>query len=141
MENFSSRLSEILEQKKISGYQLAKDIHISRATVSNYINGKTAPNKLIATEMSKYFNVSRKWLMTGEGDRRVCDDKYKELAQFSKHEIAKYLIDRADVFRKYPLFKSYIESLVSKRTSEIANQEFLSRREEEENPRSDWGDD
>ena len=140
MENFSSRLSEILEQKKISGYQLAKDIHISRATVSNYINGKTAPNKLIATEMSKYFNVSRKWLMTGEGDRRVCDDKYKELAQFSKHEIAKYLIDRTDVFRKYPLFKSYIESLVSKRTSEIANQEFLSRREEEENPRSDWDD-
>lgn len=130
MGSFSTRLVDILNQRNVSGYQLAKDIHISRATVSNYINGKTEPNKLISSELSKYFNISRKWLMTGEGDKLVCDEKYKELSNFSKHEIARYVIDRADNFKKYPLFKSYLESMICRRSAEIADQDFKSRQSE-----------
>ncbi len=69
METFGQRLLAILKENHISSYKLAKEIHVSRATISNYINGKTKPSGSILYALSQYLRVSREWILTGQGDK------------------------------------------------------------------------
>ena len=42
------------------------DLHISRESLSHYENGKREPSLNLLVEMSKYFNVSIDFLITGK---------------------------------------------------------------------------
>ena len=42
------------------------DLNISREALSYYENGKREPSLALLVEMSKYFNVSINYLITGE---------------------------------------------------------------------------
>ena len=59
-------LREIRKKKGLSQQKVAMDLNISREALSYYENGKRNPDvsKLIA--MSKYFNVSIDYLITGK---------------------------------------------------------------------------
>ena len=43
LTNFSLRLKEILEEKKMTVYRLSKKTGISQSTLSRYINGERQP--------------------------------------------------------------------------------------------------
>lgn len=123
METFKDRLLSVLKEKNITGYQLAKDINISRATVSNYMSGKTTPNKLILHELSIYLRVDKDWLLEGKGNMIARDHMQKELSQFSDHEIVRYVADHADEFTQNPLFRSYVDVIAACRRAELYQQE------------------
>ena len=58
-------LKEIRKLKKLSQQKVALDLNISRECLSYYENGKRQPSLELLVDMSKYFNVSINYLITG----------------------------------------------------------------------------
>ena len=59
-------LKQIRKQRNLNQQKVAMDLHISRESLSYYENGKREPSLSLLVEMSKYFNVSINYLITGE---------------------------------------------------------------------------
>ena len=59
-------LKKIRKIRKYSQQKVALDLNISRESISYYENGKREPSISLLIEMSKYFNVSIHYLITGE---------------------------------------------------------------------------
>lgn len=57
MDAFGKRLSELRKQKGLSQEQLAGDLNISQASISNYESGTTKPDTDILKKIAEYFNV------------------------------------------------------------------------------------
>ena len=59
-------LREIRKKKGYSQLKVAMDLNISREALSYYETGKRSPDVNMLITMSKYFNVSIDYLITGE---------------------------------------------------------------------------
>ena len=59
-------LRYIRKQRNLNQQKVAMDLHISRESLSYYENGKRELSLSLLVEMSKYFNVSIDFLITGE---------------------------------------------------------------------------
>ena len=59
-------LKKIRKAKKLNQQKVAMDLNISRECISYYENGKREPSLALLVAMSKYFNVSINYLITGE---------------------------------------------------------------------------
>ena len=59
-------LREIRKKKGLSQQKVAMDLNISREALSFYENGKRNPDISMLVAMSKYFNVSIDYLITGK---------------------------------------------------------------------------
>ncbi len=59
-------LKLIRKKKKLNQQKVAIDLNISREALSYYENGKREPSLNTLLLMSKYFNVSINYLITGE---------------------------------------------------------------------------
>ena len=59
-------LREIRKKKGSSQQKVAMDLNISREALSYYENGKRNPDVSMLIAMSKYFNVSIDYLITGK---------------------------------------------------------------------------
>ena len=58
-------LKEIRKKKNLNQQKVALDLNISREALSHYENGKREPSLNMLVIMSKYFNVSIDYLITG----------------------------------------------------------------------------
>lgn len=56
----------IRKQKKLNQQKVAIDLNISRESLSYYENGKREPSLQLLMDISKYFNVSINYLISGE---------------------------------------------------------------------------
>jgi len=63
---FMIGLKEIRKKKKFSQQKVALDLNISRESLSHYENGKRQPSLELLMDMSKYFNVSINYLISGK---------------------------------------------------------------------------
>ena len=59
-------LKLIRKQKKYSQLKVSMDLSISREALSYYENGKRSPDIDMLLRLSKYFNVSIDFLITGK---------------------------------------------------------------------------
>jgi len=59
-------LKIIRQRKKYSQLKVATDLNISREALSYYENGKRNPDIQMLLALSKYFNVSIDFLITGK---------------------------------------------------------------------------
>lgn len=59
-------LKNIRKQRKLNQQKVAMDLNISREALSYYENGKREPSLELLVSMSRYFNVSIDYLITGE---------------------------------------------------------------------------
>ena len=59
-------LAEIRRKKGYSQQKVAMDLNISREALSYYENGKRSPDINMLNALSRYFNVSIDYLITGE---------------------------------------------------------------------------
>ena len=59
-------LKEIRKSKKLTQQKVALDLNVTRECLSYYENGKRQPSLELLVLMSKYFNVSIHYLITGE---------------------------------------------------------------------------
>lgn len=59
-------LKNIRKKRKLNQQRVAADLHISQVALSYYENGKREPSLALLVAMSKYYNVSINYLITGE---------------------------------------------------------------------------
>ncbi|MBQ3596961.1 MAG: helix-turn-helix transcriptional regulator [Clostridia bacterium] len=59
-------LKEIRKSKKLTQQKVALDLNVTRECLSYYENGKRQPSLELLVLMSKYFNVSIDYLITGK---------------------------------------------------------------------------
>ena len=59
-------LKNIRKKRKLNQQRVAADLHISQVALSYYENGKREPSLALMVEMSRYFNVSINYPITGE---------------------------------------------------------------------------
>ena len=59
-------LKIIRKQKKLSQLKVAMDLSISREALSHYENGKRSPDVDMLVILSRYYNVSIDFLITGK---------------------------------------------------------------------------
>ena len=59
-------LKKIRKIKNLNQQKVALDLNISRESLSHYENGKREPSLNLLIDMSKYFNVSIDYLITGK---------------------------------------------------------------------------
>lgn len=59
-------LRKIRKLRNLNQLKVAMDLNISRESISYYENGKREPSLELLVQMSKYFNVSIDYLITGE---------------------------------------------------------------------------
>lgn len=63
-------LKNIRKERNLNQLKVALDLNISREALSHYENGKREPSLNLLLAMSKYFNVSINYLITGEEFKR-----------------------------------------------------------------------
>ena len=59
----AERLKSLMEEEGISGYQLAKDLNVSRSLISYWLNGATTPNADYIIALSDYFDICADYLL------------------------------------------------------------------------------
>jgi transcriptional regulator with XRE-family HTH domain len=59
-------LKNIRKKRNLNQQKVAMDLNISREALSYYENGKREPSLSLLVAMSRYFNVSINYLITGE---------------------------------------------------------------------------
>ncbi len=59
-------LRKIRKLRNLNQLKVAMDLNISRESISYYENGKREPSLELLVQMSRYFNVSIDYLITGE---------------------------------------------------------------------------
>ena len=66
MKNKMVGLKAIRKERDLNQQKVAMDLKVSREALSYYENGKREPSLDLLIQMSKYFNVSIDYLITGE---------------------------------------------------------------------------
>ena len=56
----------VRKARNLNQQKVAMDLNISRESLSYYENGKREPSLALLVEMSRYFNVSIEYLITGK---------------------------------------------------------------------------
>ncbi len=64
-------LKEVRRKRGYSQLKVAFDLNISREALSYYENGKRSPDIEMLCRMSKYFNVSIDYLITGKEFEKI----------------------------------------------------------------------
>ena len=59
-------LKEIRKQRHLNQQKVALDLNITREALSHYENGRREPSLSMLVKMSRYFNVSIDYLITGK---------------------------------------------------------------------------
>lgn len=65
---FKDRIRFLLDRENVTAYRIWKDTAITKATIGNYLEGKTNPNKSNIAILANYFGVNEEWLFSGTGD-------------------------------------------------------------------------
>lgn len=94
---FKERFKELRELKKLTQSQLAKDLHIGRASVSNYELGTRTPDVDILIKIADYFGVSTDYL-TGRSEFKSFKEELKHNNTIEKLGIKNdtLLVDKDD---------------------------------------------
>lgn len=78
MKDIVFRIEQLLEDNKVTGYKLSKATGISESVISRVRNRKLNPSYEVLSRIAIYFNVSKHWLETGEGEKSLSSDSVSE---------------------------------------------------------------
>ena len=78
-----NRLTQIRKSEGLSQQEFADRLNIKRGTIANYECGRNEPIDAVITLICRQFNVSEKWLRTGEGEMYLPTDRETEIAKLT----------------------------------------------------------
>lgn len=68
MSDISQRMKQLRNQLGMKQHQFADELQVVSSNVSRYEAGTCIPSNSVLELICRKFNVSRRWLETGEGD-------------------------------------------------------------------------
>ena len=69
MAEFKDRFSLLVEESQKSTADLAKELNVSKQTISAWCNGTRSPRRPVVEHIALHFNVSIPWLLGISDDR------------------------------------------------------------------------
>lgn len=81
---FQEKLKELRKEKKISQYDLAEALNISRSVVAKWETGLTLPSEESTRLLMEYFNVSREELFNNEETETIIVKKNVSISKMKK---------------------------------------------------------
>ena len=78
-----NRLTQIRKSEGLSQQEFADRLNIKRGTIANYECGRNEPIDAVITLICRQFNVSEKWLRTGDGEMYLPEDRESEIAKLT----------------------------------------------------------
>lgn len=115
----NERLKELRKALNITQQEFANKLKVSRNTVATYEIGKSNPSDAAISLICREFNVSEKWLRTGEGDMFLPTNRHTAIAKLTKQ----LLNEEDDSFKN-----RFVEMLAN---LSIEEWEFLERKAKE----------
>lgn len=119
MADFKDRLDKALGHLGLSNYKIAKDLNISKSTISNYLKGKSSPNSTIMDVLADYLEekgISRDWLISGNEPMFLTktDPTEKPIINSNGNEFIELPDGTYDIIVKelpFVCYASYVETL------------------------------
>lgn len=96
MNDIAGRISQVIKEAGVTKSVFAKRINVSQPFVSQLTSGVSAPSDRTILDICREFNVSEKWLRTGEGEMFVPVTRDEEIEIF----IGNMLRDEDNRFKK-----------------------------------------
>ena len=85
--NIADNLKELLEEKSVTPYRVAKEIGVSQTTIKNWVTGYTAPKERHIKALADYFGITTDELLGKEkqpttlGELHPANKKLMELSR------------------------------------------------------------
>lgn len=85
--NIADKLKELLEEKSVTPYRVAKKIGVSQTTIKNWVTGYTAPKERHIKALADYFGITTDELLGKEkqpttlGELHPANKKLMELSR------------------------------------------------------------
>lgn len=100
MNEFSERISFLIDSLGLKKTAFAARINVSQAFVSQLCAGKKQPSDRTISDICREFNVNKEWLLTGKGKMFCAKEKSEEISIFFE----KVLQDEDAALRKRLIF-------------------------------------
>lgn len=68
INNFTKRMTELMESKNLTIYDISESTGLAPSTISIYISGKMMPRPAVISKLAEYFGVTPKHLMASENE-------------------------------------------------------------------------
>ncbi len=78
----NERIQKLIDSLNIKKAEFAKRLNLSQPFVSELCSGIKSPSDRTIADICREFNVSERWLRTGEGDMFVQLSRDEEIAAF-----------------------------------------------------------
>ena len=123
---FKDRLRYLLEQHGVTAYRIWKDTSITKATIGNYLEGKTTPNRSNVSILASYFKVNEEWLYSGEGQMASSMQVKDKPYLVTKSGVEYYEMSNGKYRMRVPFIpvKAYAKYVDEIRDAETVNDEF-----------------
>ncbi len=95
MADINVRISQIIEDSKLSKTDFAAKINVSQQYVSKLSKDGT-PSDRTLLDICREFGVSETWIRTGEGDMHITMSRSQEVAEF----VGEVLKGESDTFKR-----------------------------------------
>lgn len=96
----ADRIRQLIERKNVTPYQVSKETGVAESTFSKILDGTTKKiNNNTCVKLSNYFNVSKSWLLSGEGEmlkKDIIEDPVESYKNPTLAEMAAALKDLAE---------------------------------------------
>ena len=90
VSTFADRLKEFMDMNGIKSIDLAKRFHVSRSTISQYVNGQVIPKRDRLVLIADALNINPLWLMGYDVPIDVQNFDSDDLTQDERHIIKAY---------------------------------------------------
>jgi transcriptional regulator with XRE-family HTH domain len=64
----NQRLKDVIDALGLNATELARDLNVTKSTISNVINGNSLPSSKVLMPLGEVFNVNINWLLLGQGE-------------------------------------------------------------------------
>lgn len=84
----NNRIKSVRKALNLSQDEFGRRLGVTRGAITNIEFNKTAPKPLFIDLLCREFNVSKQWLLTGEGEMFVQMSRDEEIAAFMGNVMA-----------------------------------------------------
>lgn len=83
MSDLSDRISLLISELGLKRTAFAERLHVSQAFVSQLCSGASQPSDRTIADICREFNVSERWLRTGEGEMFQPKSRNEQIFEFA----------------------------------------------------------